>query len=180
MQANSLSTGLRSRTSPILFLLLAFCLGLCVTSGCLKSLKSGLGKPEADESKIHWHDRFDEALAEAAATGKPILADFTGTDWCVWCIRLKEEVFETDEFLAWAEENVVLLELDYPRRAKQAADIKAQNKELSERFKVESFPTVLFISPSGQEVGRTGYVQGGPEKWLSVTDAILNPVGPAQ
>ena len=152
---------------------------IATCTGCMKSFKSGL-ENATNETGIRWHERFDEALAESAATGKPILVDFTGTDWCVWCIRLKEEVFETEEFLAWAEDNVVLLELDYPRRTKQTPEIKAQNKELSDRFEVESFPTVLFVSPSGQEIGRTGYVKGGPEKWLSVTNAILNPAGPLQ
>ena len=56
-----------------------------------------------------WLDSFDEAIKESKKTGKPILANFTGSDWCGWCIRLDKEVFSKSEFKEWADKNVVLL-----------------------------------------------------------------------
>ena len=82
-----------------------------------------------------WLLNFDKAAEQSMKTGKPILANFTGSDWCGWCIRLKKEVFITPAFKKWAKENVILLELDYPRRTQQTEEIKKQNKELQQFFK---------------------------------------------
>ena len=63
-----------------------------------------------------WYVNVQKANVESAKTGKPILANFTGSDWCGWCMKLRREVFDTPEFQEWAKKNVVLLELDYPRK----------------------------------------------------------------
>lgn len=155
--------------------ILAFTL---VATGCsMKSLKGGLlklGQNNTDTATAVWLDSFEEAKQVSAATGKPILADFTGTDWCVWCQRLRKEVFDRPEFLNWASENVVLLELDYPKHGRQAAAIKAQNAELVDRYGIDSYPTILFLDGVGNELGRTGYVQGGPDAWIPVANSLLS------
>lgn len=56
---------------------------------------------------VGWSDNFEQAKAQAQKTGLPILADFTGSDWCGWCIRLKDEVFDTPMFKEWASANAV-------------------------------------------------------------------------
>jgi len=129
-----------------------------------------------------WFIYIEDAKAESDRTGKPILANFTGSDWCGWCIRLKKEVFVTPEFEEWAEENVVLLELDFPRKTQLPDDLKAQNSSLQQAFKVRGFPTLWlfnleFNSGTGQfninALGSTGYVAGGPTKWIAETNKIL-------
>ena len=70
-----------------------------------------------------WLINFEEAAKLSIKSGKPILANFTGSDWCGWCIRLNREVFVTPEFKDWASENVILLELDYQRRVQQTDEI---------------------------------------------------------
>lgn len=148
------------------------------TCGCMKPMKTGLANPESDQNTtIFWHESYEDALAEAASTGKPILADFTGSDWCVWCTRLKSEVFEKDQFIEWAKDNVVLLELDYPRQSKQSPEIKKQNAELADRFQIDAYPTVLLIAPSGQVIGRIGYIKGGPTAWTGQVESILKTTG---
>lgn len=112
-----------------------------------------------------WLVNLDEAYQISKKTGKPILANFTGSDWCGWCKRLTAAVFVKPEFKKWADKNVVLLELDYPRRFQVPADIKKQNQSLQQAFRVTGFPTIwvfhLDKDASGQynieALGKTGY-----------------------
>lgn len=128
-----------------------------------------------------WHINFDKASKESMKTDKPILANFTGSDWCGWCKKLKREVFDTPIFKKWAEENVVLLELDYPRRVKQSDEIKKQNKELQQFFQVRGYPTLHLFSVAINDgktqitsLGKTGYVAGGPTPWIANANKLLN------
>ena len=127
-----------------------------------------------------WHLNFDKASKESIETNKPILANFTGSDWCGWCKKLKREVFDTPVFKKWADENVVLLELDYPRRVQQPEEIKKQNKELQQFFKVRGYPTLHLFSVKNNEgktqitsLGKTGYVAGGPTPWIANANTLL-------
>ncbi len=113
-----------------------------------------------------WLVKMDEAYAESKKTGKPILANFTGSDWCGWCKRLTSSVFAKDDFKKWAADNVILLELDYPRRKTLPEDIRNQNAQLQQAFKVRGFPTVwVFNLDKDAEngnfniegLGQTGY-----------------------
>jgi protein disulfide-isomerase len=114
-----------------------------------------------------WGESYPQALAESKKSGKPILADFTGSDWCGYCIALKKEVFDTPVFKDWAAKNVILLELDFPRRKPQAPEIKQQNEKLSQQFSIEGFPTILILDGAGKKIGELGYQEGGPEKWIA-------------
>lgn len=114
-----------------------------------------------------WHTSYDKAIAESKKTGKPILADFTGSDWCYWCKVLDKEVFETSEFKTWAKKNVVLLYLDYPQAKKLSPELTKQNEKLAEKFKIRGYPTVLVINSKGAEIGKLGYMEGGPKKWIA-------------
>ena len=109
-----------------------------------------------------------------------MLLFFTGSDWCGWCIRLQKEVLKTPEFTAWAKKNVVLVELDFPRRTPQSDVIRNQNAGIQQAFGVQGYPTVWFATaktkngkPSFTGLGSTGYVAGGPTTWLAVADGIL-------
>ena len=120
-----------------------------------------------------WMTDYSKALALSKKTGKPILADFTGSDWCGWCIKLQKEVFTTKEFGAWAKKNVILLELDYPRRKIQPAGVVKQNEILAEKYKIEGYPTILFLGSKGQVLGQYGYDQGGPKAWTANAEKML-------
>ena len=106
------------------------------------------------------------ALALSKESKRPILADFTGSDWCGWCIKLDNEVFETKEFKEWAGKNVILLEVDFPNGKKQDAKLKAQNEELKTKFQISGFPTVLVLDDKGAQKGQLGYAAGGPSVWI--------------
>jgi protein disulfide-isomerase len=113
-----------------------------------------------------WITSLDQAVALSKKSGKPILANFTGSDWCGWCKRLTAAVFIKDEFKTWAEKNVILLELDYPRFKQLPADLKAQNQALQQQFQVGGFPTIWVFDANQNkstkqyeftQLGRTGY-----------------------
>lgn len=119
-----------------------------------------------------WHDSFESARQASHETGKPILVDFTGSDWCAWCIKLRTDVFETAEFKAWARDNVILLELDYPKRRMQSLEIRKQNKELAIRYNVTVYPSVLFLDGDGEVLGKLGYMKD-PADWISAATPLL-------
>jgi protein disulfide-isomerase len=136
-------------------------LGLLVTS-----LMLGATLAAADAAVV-WIEKYDDAIAVAKKNGRPILADFTGSDWCGWCIKLKAEVFDTKEFKEWAATNAVLLEVDFPRKKAQDAAIKAKNEQLSQQFRIEGFPTILILDANGKKIGELGYMEGGPKVWIA-------------
>lgn len=127
-----------------------------------------------------WLVNLDEAYSQHEETGKPILANFTGSDWCGWCKRLTKSVFVHDEFKEWADENVILLELDFPRRKSLPSDIKQQNAGLQQAFGVRGYPTIwvfdLGKDDSGQysieAFGKTGYKKTVGE-FVGDIDAML-------
>ena len=120
-----------------------------------------------------WLTSYDLAVKQSKQSGKPILVDFTGSDWCGWCIRLHKEVFSQAKFQSWAKKNVVLLSLDYPRAKQQSAAIKAQNAKLQEKYQIEGFPTVLLLEPTGKVIARSGYAPGGAEPWVKSANDLL-------
>lgn len=136
----------------------------------------------ADEQNkpLVWHTDMNKAVALSNASKKPMLLFFTGSDWCGWCIRLQNEVLKTPEFASWAKKNVVLVELDFPRRTPQLPEIQKQNNELQQGFQVQGFPTIYFVNAEVKDgktnfvpIDKTGYVAGGPSAWLAVADGIL-------
>ncbi len=129
---------------------------------------------------LEWIEGYEEAAKISQKTGKPILANFTGSDWCGWCKRLDKEVFSKEEFTKWAKKNVVLLKVDFPKRKKIPTEIAAGNKSLQQAFQVRGYPT-LWLFSVGEEVsditplGSTGYVKGGAKNWIeSISPALPN------
>lgn len=113
-----------------------------------------------------WQTNFEQAKAQAQAEDKLLLVDFTGSDWCGWCIRLKQEVFDQEVFKKEAPQQFVFVELDFPRSKQLPEDLKKQNEQLRDRFRITGFPTILVLDAQGEMVARTGYRPGGPEKYL--------------
>lgn len=129
-----------------------------------------------------WLVNLEEAYSLSKKTGKPIMANFTGSDWCGWCKRLTASVFSKPEFQTWAEKNVVLLELDFPRKKTLPADIQAQNNNLAQAFQVSGYPTVWVFRLNKDEVknqftiealGKTGYT-ATVEEFTGGVDQMIN------
>jgi len=139
-----------------------------------------MGSLAIQAQELKWETDINKAIKISNKTKKPMLLFFTGSDWCGWCIRLQNEVLKTPEFATWAKKNVVLVELDFPRKTPQPDAIKTQNNAMQQTFGVQGYPTVWFATakikagkPSFTGIGNTGYVAGGQKAWLDVADGIL-------
>jgi protein disulfide-isomerase len=113
----------------------------------------------------NWETDFEKASTTAKASDKYMLLDFSGSDWCGWCIRLEKEVFSQDAFKDFAEENLVCVLVDFPRAKEQTKELKQQNLDLARKYKIKGYPTIIVLSPDGKPVGKTGYLQGGPREY---------------
>lgn len=119
-----------------------------------------------------WDDDYEKALAQAKTEKKMTLLDFTGSDWCGWCIKLDKEVFSKPEFKKYAKENLVLMEVDFPQGKRQTKKLKEQNDTLQSQFKVRGYPTIIVIDSEGKQVGQLGYMKGGPEAFIAALDKL--------
>jgi thioredoxin-related protein len=113
-----------------------------------------------------WTEDFAAAQAKAEKEGKDLLVDFTGADWCHWCVKLKEEVFDKQAFKDAAPKSFILVEADYPQTKEQPEAIKKQNAMLQEKYEIQGYPSILLMNAKGEVYARTGYQAGGPEKYL--------------
>lgn len=130
--------------------------------------------------ELTWHTDVNKASEISMKTKKPLMLFFTGSDWCGWCIRLQKEVFKTPEFVKWANENVTLVELDFPRRTQLSPELTQQNNNFQQMFGIRGYPTVWLVTPALADgkiafnrLGSTGYVAGGPQAWLDGANQIL-------
>jgi thioredoxin-related protein len=111
--------------------------------------------------KFEWLTDYKRAQEEAKAANKPLLIEFTGSDWCPPCKQMQKEVLGTAEFQSYAAKNFILLEVDFPRTKEQPHELAAQNMELAQRFEVQGFPCVLVLGSDGAKLGeRVGYDPG--------------------
>lgn len=131
-----------------------------------------------------WGTNYETALRDSQRTHKPMLINFTGSDWCPYCIKLHKEVFETAEFKQWASKNYILLEVDFPHDIPQDAALKERNMKLAQRFGITGYPAVLFVQSDGKVLYKSGYHQGDstPTAWIKDADQQIgyakNPGAP--
>lgn len=138
----------------------------------VSALLIGCSKSGAKDN-LNWETNLETALQRAKQENKAVLVDFTGSDWCIWCQRLSNEVFSKSEFEKFADENLILVKVDFPRNIEQSADTKMYNNQLAQRFGIEGFPTVLLFNSQGQLVLRTGYQEGGPVAYVNSLKSYL-------
>lgn len=159
-------------------LTLTICLGLSATYAMAQT-------PAA--TGLQWHTNLEEARSLSDAQHKPIFGFFTGSDWCGWCRKLQNEVFSKPAFVQWANEHVILLELDFPRRTQLPQELAEQNMALQQAFNVRGYPTIWIFFAALNEaktgfnlnaLGSLGYPSGaeaGKEelKFLENANAVL-------
>ena len=149
-----------------------------------KSLLMGLGLAVGLLGSLHasageWETDFAKASELAKKEGKPMLLDFSGSDWCGWCMKLDKEVFKKTEFKDYAKQNLVLVLVDFPQAKPQSKKLKEQNKGLAKKYEIKGYPSVIILSPEGELVGQTGYQPGGPEKYVESLKAMIGKGKPA-
>jgi len=144
------------------------------------------GHEPLNEGKLQWHTDLMKAHEASEKSKKPIFAFFTGSDWCGWCHKLQREVFAKPEFIEWANKNVVLLELDFPRSKPLSPELAQQNQSLQQQFQVRGYPTIwVFTTAKGEgntfslnPLGSLGYPAGAEKgkeevKFLSDANKVL-------
>lgn len=128
-------------------------------------------------SSFSWLENFTMAKAEAKKAHRPILANFTGSDWCPWCKKLDQEIFSQKVFQDFAREHLVLFVADFPNHKPQAAKLVAQNEALLQTYQIEGFPTVLLLDSEGTMIAQTGYHPGGAEPFVAGLQDVLGNTG---
>lgn len=157
------------------------CLIFLFTSLNFVAQKDSLSKKD----QLVWHTDLLKANEISNSSSKPILAFFTGSDWCFWCKKLQKDVFEKPDFIKWANKNVVLLELDFPRGKQLSPELAQQNNSLQQTFQIQGYPTIhLFFLKKDEKankfdiaaLGSLGYPAGsepGKEEVKFLNDANL-------
>jgi protein disulfide-isomerase len=111
-----------------------------------------------------WQTKVQDAIELSKDTGKPIFAFFTGKEWCSWCKKLDRQVLSQDAFIAYAKENLILLELDFPRGRR---DLPKDQLILAQKFRIQGYPTVILMDAETNLLGQTGYEAMSPEQYVN-------------
>jgi thioredoxin-related protein len=117
-----------------------------------------------------WTDNYEKALAQAKSEKKLVLLDFTGSDWCGWCINRDKEVFQKPAFKAFAKDNLVPVTVDFPQGKKLPKHTADQNAKLKEEHQVSGFPTIVLLDAEGKVINKWG---GYSEKFFDELKAKI-------
>ena len=114
-------------------------------------------------SGINWGNDLDIALKTAKEKQECVLLTFSGSDWCGPCIRLHRDYFESEEFGNYANDNLMMVNADFPRLKKNQLSKEQQNKNnaMADRYNKEgSFPLTVLLNADGKVL----------KKWDGVPD----------
>lgn len=164
--------GQAARSSFVKNLRLLLAAAALLAVSCSKSSTAEETTNASASSKSGWLTSFTKAQQEAKAQNKLLLMDFTGSDWCGYCIALDKEVFSKPEFKEYASKNLVLLELDFPRRKALPAETTEQNQRLAIQYQIQGFPTIVVFDASGKPLAKLGYMRGGPTAFIAELEKL--------
>ena len=136
----------------------------------------GLVAITSAEAKPGWLTDFKQAQEQAKADKKLVLVDFTGSDWCGWCIKLDREVFSTPEFKEYASKNLVLMEADFPRGKDLPKEVRSKNERLAQDLGIQGFPTLVVFDSEGKKIAEFGYEAAVPpdaKRALATPQALI-------
>ena len=124
-------------------------------------------------NSFSWGTDYTLAASQAKQSHRHIFLFFTGSDWCGWCMKLQKDILTTNEFVQYAKEHLVLVELDYPKSKPMSAELRAQNHMLQEKYAIRGFPTVVVLDQTGKQVAKmVGYQKGGPGPFIAQIQAL--------
>ena len=131
---------------------------------------------QVNAAESTWLTDLPKAHAQAKAENKIVLLDFTGSDWCGWCIKFDKDTLSTPKFAEYAKAHLELVVVDFPNKKPQSDALKAANKALGEKYKVDGYPTFVVLNGDGKEIGRqVGYAPGGPEAFIAKLEKFGKP-----
>jgi thioredoxin-related protein len=143
-----------------------------IKSWLISLLALALVAHPAFAAQVEWFTDINAAVAKAKAENKFIMLDFTGSDWCIWCQRLKSEIFDQPEFAEFASVNFVMVEVDFPHDKPQTPAQQQINKRLAQAYHVDRYPTLIVLNSAGDQVGAGGYLKGGPNAFIAAVEKI--------
>ena len=172
-------TGLLPQIRGVRLLRLLFLLTALLAVSCSKKEPTETAEKKEEtkseltaSAKPGWLTSYEVAQKEAQSKNRLLLMDFTGSDWCGWCIALDKEVFSKPEFKEYASKNLVLLELDFPKMKKMPPETAKQNEQLAIKFGIQGFPTVVVFDSNGKPLGALGYTEGGPQAFIEQLERL--------
>jgi thiol-disulfide isomerase/thioredoxin len=119
----------------------------------------------------------DSAFLTAMQYNKPILLNFSGSDWCPGCIRLHKNIISEAAFQQFAEANIVLLIADFPQKQKQSKEIIRQNEKLAEKYNPSGvFPKLILISPSKDNYVELFYKNQNIDEFLALLEKNIQKI----
>ncbi|WP_146947926.1 thioredoxin family protein [Cyclobacterium qasimii] len=123
-----------------------------------------------------WQTDFSKAKELATKEKKPIILVFQGSDWCAPCIKLSREIWTTETFIAYAKDNYIMFQADFPRKKKNALPEKqaTANAKLAEKYDKEGvFPLVVVLDNKGTLLGETGYKKITPKAYIQELNSFV-------
>lgn len=131
-----------------------------------------LALAQVNAAELDWQTDLPKAQAQAKTDQKLVMLDFTGSDWCGWCIKLNKEVFSQPEFAQYAKKNLVAVEVDFPNKKKLSAAQKQANDALAKKYGIKGYPTIIVLNSEGKKVGELGYQPGGPKAFIAALEKL--------
>ena len=154
----------------IRILFMSLIIFLSVLSGAFSSGNQEIEDYDGTEVSAYpppgWITDIYKAYKIAKKENKNILVNFTGSDWCIWCEKLRDEVFSKKEFLEYAEDNLILLFIDFPNNIKLSEDQISHNELISDLLGVKGFPTIWLLDKDLNPLLVTGYLEGGTDFYI--------------
>jgi thioredoxin-related protein len=127
---------------------------------------------QVNAAELDWQTDLPKAQAQAKTEKKLVMLDFTGSDWCGWCIKLNKEVFSQPAFAEYAKKNLVAVEVDFPNKKKLSAAQKQANDALAKKYEIKGYPTIIVLDSEGKKVGELGYQAGGPKAFIAELEKL--------
>ena len=134
------------------------------------SISCQMNTNSSEELEKIWLTDVSQAIEQSKVSGKPIFAFFTGKEWCSWCKKLEHQVLSKEEFINYAKDNLVLLELDFPRGRR---NLPQKQIELARKFNIKGYPTVILMDSSTNKIAKTGYESMSPEQYVDHVKTLL-------
>lgn len=119
------------------------------------------------ESTFRWYTDLEEAKKVAEKEDKDIFLDFTGSDWCQYCMALESQVLSKPEFKKEIPINFVLVKIDFPKYKQLPEGKREENERLAMKYEVEGYPTIILADAKGRAYGKTGYSGGGASYFVN-------------
>lgn len=127
----------------------------------------------AKDYSAEWLTDYLDAKAKAELEGKPILINFTGSNWCAGCVMLNKEIFSKPVFINYAKEHLILLKIDFPLGVEQEESLINQNNFLYDHFEIEGLPTVILLNSDIEIYREYGYGEEDPFDYVGRLKSLL-------